>query len=206
MDCLDRTNVVQSVVARKMLHFALIHAKLSDKSIFQLKPFETLPFHLEDVFRDVWTKNADAISMLYTGTGALKTDFTRTGKRSTKGAIQDGRNSIVRYVKGNFYDAYNQNCIDLVLGKYKPKDEEYRRQKINKFFILTFLVLATPVLTKFVLDSLHGNIFEPNVERGGNKLKGLIFYTVVFGLSFVTLFKAIANNPGKFVDLPIIKQ
>lgn len=30
------------------------------------------------------------MSKRYTGVGALKTDFTRTGKRSAKGAVADG--------------------------------------------------------------------------------------------------------------------
>jgi len=35
----------------------------------------------------VWADNADVMSRRYTGTGALKTDFTRTGKRSIRGII-----------------------------------------------------------------------------------------------------------------------
>ena len=35
----------------------------------------------------------------YTGTGALKTDITRTGKRSILGALSDGVNSSKRYVQ-----------------------------------------------------------------------------------------------------------
>ena len=31
----------------------------------------------ERVFKNVWADNADVISKLYSGTGALKTDFTR---------------------------------------------------------------------------------------------------------------------------------
>lgn len=80
MDCLDRTNVVQSVVARKVLHKILNSAGLTDKPASTA--FEKLPEKLEDIFRASWTRNADVISMLYTGTGALKTDFTRTGKRT----------------------------------------------------------------------------------------------------------------------------
>jgi len=40
-------------------------------------PFEKLPEPMEEIFRKNWSMNADAISLLYTGTGALKTDFTR---------------------------------------------------------------------------------------------------------------------------------
>ena len=68
---------------------------------------------LESVFRDIWTNNADAISILYTGTPALKTDFTRTGRRSYKGASSDAFKSFKRYYINNFCDGYNHDCIDL---------------------------------------------------------------------------------------------
>lgn len=45
-------------------------------------PFEMFPSALEEVFRCGWSNNADVMSYLYTGTPALKTDFTRTGKRT----------------------------------------------------------------------------------------------------------------------------
>lgn len=44
-----------------------------------------------------WADNADVISEQYTGTGALKNDFTRTGKRSVKGIATDGLNSMRRF-------------------------------------------------------------------------------------------------------------
>jgi len=44
------------------------------------------------------------MSVLYSGTPALKTDFTRTGKRTMRGAIDDGINSLTRYVLNNFMD------------------------------------------------------------------------------------------------------
>lgn len=75
-----------------------------------MKPttFEKFSGELEPAFRETWTKNADALSILYTGTGALKTDFTRTGKRTKMGALQDGKNSIMRYVLNHFYDGHKQ--------------------------------------------------------------------------------------------------
>ncbi len=58
------------------------------------EPFEKFNELLEEAFRESWTNNADRISILYTGTPALKTDFTRTGKRTFKGAINDGINAV----------------------------------------------------------------------------------------------------------------
>jgi hypothetical protein len=85
-------------------------------------PFEALPKELEETFREIWTNNADRLSLLYSGTGALKTDFTRTGKRSYMGALEDGKRAVTRYFINNFYDTYNQNALDLLLGKVKASD------------------------------------------------------------------------------------
>jgi len=71
-------------------------------------PFAKFPDKLEYAFRNTWTNNADQMSFLYSGTGALKTDFTRTGKRTFPGLLNDGRNSLTRYVINNFFDGYNQ--------------------------------------------------------------------------------------------------
>ena len=56
----------------------------------------------------VWADNGDACSIQYAGTCALKADYTRTGKRSFWGALQDGQNAITRYFRNNFLDGYRQ--------------------------------------------------------------------------------------------------
>ncbi|KAF9971087.1 hypothetical protein BGZ73_006013 [Actinomortierella ambigua] len=110
MDCLDRTNVVQSVVARWVLNRQLrsLGILAYDQQFEAFEEFEVL-------FRNVWADNADVISCAYSGTGALKTDFTRTGTRTKAGALQDLQNSIVRYVKNNFLDGMRQDAYDLFL-------------------------------------------------------------------------------------------
>ena len=60
------------------------------------------------------------MSKLYSGTGALKTDFTRTGKRTMAGAAADGSNSLQRYVLANFKDGRTQDAWDLFLGRFVP--------------------------------------------------------------------------------------
>ena len=66
--------------------------------------------------RMLWADNADAISKLYAGTAALKGDFTRTGKRTKRGALDDGMNSLQRYYLNNFMDADRQEGVDLLVG------------------------------------------------------------------------------------------
>jgi len=63
---------------------------------------------LEFWFKNVWADNGDIISVQYSGTGALKSDFTRTGKRTFMGLLNDGYNSSIRYIKNNFSDGFRQ--------------------------------------------------------------------------------------------------
>jgi hypothetical protein len=117
MDCLDRTNVVQSMIGRFILSRMLVDLGLmrAGESAEEDKAFEFL-------FRNVWADNADVVSKSYSGTGALKTDFTRLGVRTKGGALQDLNNSITRYCLNNFSDGPRQDAFDLFLGTYLPSD------------------------------------------------------------------------------------
>lgn len=122
MDCLDRTNVVQSMLARytlnRMFHDLGILSRDQD--------FKTADPQFEFLFRNIWADNADVVSKSYSGTGALKTDFTRTGNRTKQGALQDLVNSITRYIKNNFLDGPKQDAFDLFLGVHLPSTTSHQ--------------------------------------------------------------------------------
>lgn len=121
MDCLDRTNVVQSILARLVL-FQQMDGQCSkeDKKKFLKSKQLSLPWdQAEACHRALWADNADEISRLYAGTPALKRDFTRTGKRTKMGALDDGMNSLQRYYLNNFLDADRQEGMDLMVGYAK---------------------------------------------------------------------------------------
>jgi hypothetical protein len=120
MDCLDRTNVVQSSLAR-----AALNRQLTDLGVLSRGETFTSDPAFEVLFRKIWADNADVVSTSYSGTGALKTDFTRTGVRTKAGALQDLRNSIMRYAKNNFADGPKQDAFDLFLGAYLPTTSSY---------------------------------------------------------------------------------
>lgn len=124
MDNLDRTNVAQAAIAKWTLERQL-------KELRVIQENDSVD-NYEDLVRDfrestypaeraveptidrhclpmtVWSDHANFISMAYAGTGALKTDFTRTGKRTRKGLLEDGWNSVMRYLKNNFFDGARQ--------------------------------------------------------------------------------------------------
>jgi hypothetical protein len=69
----------------------------------------------------VWADHADAIATAYGGSGALKSDFTRTNKRTQKGLLEDGVKSVTRYLKNTFFDGPKQDSFDLVTGAWIPR-------------------------------------------------------------------------------------
>lgn len=62
IDCLDRTNVVQSAIARAMLSKHLVQLGIA--------PSDT--HELDVAFQSIWADNGDSISRAYTSTSALK--------------------------------------------------------------------------------------------------------------------------------------
>ncbi|KAF8621508.1 hypothetical protein AX15_007740 [Amanita polypyramis BW_CC] len=109
IDCLDRTNVVQSAFARYVLH-----KQLSALAI--VIPGAERKTDIDAAFNNVWANNGDAISRAYAGTSALKGDFTRTGKRDLGGMLNDGMNSLARMYSSTFSDWFCQAVIDYILG------------------------------------------------------------------------------------------
>ena len=56
----------------------------------------------------MWADHADEIATAYGGSAALKSDFTRTNKRTRKGAFDDAVKSTLRYLKNNYFDGTRQ--------------------------------------------------------------------------------------------------
>ena len=94
------------------------------------------------------------MSYLYTGTPALKTDFTRTGKRTYMGAFNDGVNSVTRYYINNFTDGYYVDCFDLLTQRISPEFKMKQRGVLTPIrYQMIFLILSVMVV-KFFLDHL----------------------------------------------------
>jgi len=116
IDCLDRTNVIQSVLARQVLHKVL--NKLGFEDVPSGEVFEVFLHEFESKYKEVWADNGDHLSIAYTGTNAMKGDFTRIGKKTKKGSLIDGKLACQRYYLNGFVDGYHQDCHDLFLGNF----------------------------------------------------------------------------------------
>jgi len=137
------------------------------------EPFAKFAESIEVKFRDIWTDNADFISIMYTGTPALKTDFTRTGKRTKPGEMQDGKHSLIRYYINNFTDGYNHDCLDLATKKLIPSTSAFLSRSpitpMKKAFILIAVMLVTTnwVLKTLLAPQLIEEGYTVPIERQG---------------------------------------
>lgn len=161
---------------------------------------------LEPVFKGVWGNNADAISFLYAGTGALKTDFTRTGKRTQKGAVQDGVNSCIRYVTNNFMDGYRQDVVDLLLGRYtvsRSKSSPFRHERADSESLESLLAkLLGVVVLFFLVESFRSSGQTFVLER----LLTAVFWTLLLCAGVFSLLLKKGNALGqKLVQLPSLR-
>ncbi|KAJ8791960.1 hypothetical protein J1605_004185 [Eschrichtius robustus] len=120
MDCLDRTNVIQSLLARRSLQ-----AQLQRLGVLHVGQ----KLEEQDEFEKIY-KNG------------------RTGKRTQLGLIMDGWNSLIRYYKNNFSDGFRQDSIDLFLGNYSV-DELESHSPLSVPRDLKFLALPIIMVVAF---------------------------------------------------------
>ncbi|KAJ6604278.1 SacI homology domain-containing protein [Mycena vulgaris] len=158
MDNLDRTNVVQAALAKWTLNQQLkaLGILSNDGSI---DAYEAI----SKDFREMWADHADAIANAYGGSGAMKSDFTRTGKRTRKGLMEDGVKSLTRYFKNNFFDGARQDGFDLVTGNWVP-----RKTPSSAMFLVTdprpLITRSMPLVASFSLFMICAGLTLPRTS------------------------------------------
>ena len=97
LDCLDRTNCVQTFIGLEVLSQQLECLEANTKSQTQAR--------FEEVFRQMWVNNGNEISKIYAGTGAIQ-----GGSK-----LMDGARSAARTIQNNLLDASKQEAFDLLV-------------------------------------------------------------------------------------------
>lgn len=192
IDCLDRTNVVQSMLARRGLTHIM-------QKLGILRPGQKVEdqLYFESLFKSVWADNADVISIEYSGTGALKTDFTRTGKRTRWGLVRDGINSLTRYYKNNFADGFRQDSVDLFLGRYMIEDGEGVTRPCPLDVEKGWKYITFPLVLLIAIAMFFANVVTPS-EYTTESLLYLLFWGSMVAVTFATIM----IYGTEFVDYP----
>ncbi|EFO22572.2 endonuclease/Exonuclease/phosphatase [Loa loa] len=95
LDCLDRTNAVQTLIGFQVLVIQLESLEV-DKKYFA---------RFEEHLKDIWQRNGDSCSVIYAGTGALE----------GKSKMKDAKRTLVRAIQNNFLDASKQEAFEFLL-------------------------------------------------------------------------------------------
>ncbi|KAK7571960.1 hypothetical protein V9T40_014432 [Parthenolecanium corni] len=192
IDCLDRTNVVQSMIAWRSLSNILQHFGIISES---REIRGEVSFYR--LFQRVWADHADHISIQYSGTGALKTDYTRTGKRTYVGALRDGYNSLLRYYKNNLKDGFRQDSIDLLLGKYVTREGECVSEVCPLKTSPSWKSIMFQMILLFAIAMFFANTIFP-AEYSTSTCLSIFFWGAMI---FVTM-STIIYYGSEFVDYP----
>ncbi|PSN48304.1 Synaptojanin-1 [Blattella germanica] len=97
LDCLDRTNCVQTFFGLETLAKQL--------HLLQLMEKQQMVSRFEEVFRQMWINNGNEVSKIYAGTGAIQ-----GGSK-----LMDGARSAARTIQNNLLDNSKQEAIDILL-------------------------------------------------------------------------------------------
>ncbi|TKX25203.1 inositol-1,4,5-trisphosphate 5-phosphatase-like protein [Elsinoe australis] len=155
LDCLDRTNVVQTIISQMALEEFIRHrGERRSSADFWLR------------HSTLWADNGDALSKIYAGTGALKSSFTRSGKMSLAGALADVRKSATRLYINNFEDKGRQNTIDMLLGRLMGQAPVHLFDPINDW-VSAELVRRTAEYTKDKSIRILAGTFNLNGKQQG---------------------------------------
>ncbi|KAL3845023.1 hypothetical protein ACJIZ3_002426 [Penstemon smallii] len=196
IDCLDRTNVTQSMIARKMLEF-----QLRRLGVFSAE--ETISTHpnFDESFKILWANHGDDISIQYSGTPALKGDFVRYGQRTVQGILNDGKNALMRYYLNNFCDGTKQDAIDLVQGHYivsVSRSITPTTQKGGIEAITSFPLALSLILTGFFFATM-------SLRRVRHDVWNLLFALVWASMSLV-IAAFVRANGRIFCNRPRLHQ
>ncbi|KAF9023437.1 hypothetical protein BDZ89DRAFT_1069917 [Hymenopellis radicata] len=175
MDNLDRTNVVQGTIAKWTLNKQL-------QSLGIIASGSTIDDYpkLSADFREMWADHADSIAKAYGGSGALKSDFTRTNTRTKKGLLEDGVKSTVRYLKNNYFDGPRQDGFDLVTGTWVP-----RKGPTSSLFLVTdgrpLVTRSMPLVAFFSMFMICAGLTLPRTSEYS------LFYYFLLWITLLTV-------------------
>ena len=151
LDCLDRTNVIQTRISWLVLQKMLYYLNLNVENIFdkEEKFFYLTNNKFKENFKDIWAENGDEISIQYAGTASTITTVTKTGGHNLMGLIQHGIATVSRIYQGSFEDYFKQECIDTFLQKNLAEDfvnpviyNELRKKKEEYTKYMNFFIFV----------------------------------------------------------------
>lgn len=193
LDCLDRTNCVQTFFGLQILNNQLELLNLQDK--------QQIVSRFEEVFRQMWVNNGNEISKIYAGTGAIQ-----GGSK-----LMDGARSAARTIQNNLLDSSKQEAIDVLLLGNTLNSELADRARI----LLEKNMLHAPTNVLREMCKRSGEFMFPQKVRvavgtynvnGGKHFRSVVYKDVslsdwLLDSSEVSSHSLVNQNDGYPVDI-----
>ncbi|KAF5404150.1 Phosphatidylinositol-bisphosphatase [Paragonimus heterotremus] len=103
VDCLDRTNAVQTLVGVQLILPRMLNSLNVD-----IRNQQFIVNRFVDGLRQLWQQNGDQVSRIYAGTGALGSGRSR---------LRDVQRSAVRTIQHSFFDTAKQEAMHTLLNQ-----------------------------------------------------------------------------------------
>ena len=103
LDCLDRTNVIQTKISIKVFEPLLASEGGRAADIGKL-------------MTQIWAYSGDFISKIYAGTNAVLQSLAHQNKQSIFERINQGVTSVKRFIRQNISDEFKQECMMILSG------------------------------------------------------------------------------------------
>ncbi|GAB0096797.1 Synaptojanin-1 [Sergentomyia squamirostris] len=185
LDCLDRTNCVQTFFGLEVLNEQICLLGLADK--------KQMLSRFEEVFKQMWINNGNEVSKIYAGTGAIQ-----GGSK-----LMDGARSAARTIQNNLLDNSKQEAIDILIVGSTLSSELADRARI--LLPPNMLHAPTPVLREMCMR--YSEYVRPRPIRvavgtynvnGGKHFRSVVYKDV--SLSDWLLDSHLLARSGSLVD------
>ncbi|XP_017096781.2 synaptojanin-1 [Drosophila bipectinata] len=196
LDCLDRTNCVQTYLGLDTLGLQLEAMKMGGK--------QQNISRFEEIFRQMWINNGNEVSKIYAGTGAIQ-----GGSK-----LMDGARSAARTIQNNLLDNSKQEAIDVLLVGSTLSSELADRARI----LLPSNMLHAPTTVLRELCRRYTEYVRPRMARvavgtynvnGGKHFRSIVFKDSLadwlLDCHALARSKALVdvNNPSENADHPV---
>ncbi|GMM51534.1 phosphatidylinositol-3,5-bisphosphate 5-phosphatase [Starmerella bacillaris] len=179
VDCLDRTNAAQSVIAKYALGYQLCALGIIDK------PKVEYDTDVIDLLTEMYHDHGDTLALQYGGSNLVNTVETYRRINQWSSHSRDLIESVRRYYTNSFIDAQRQDAINVFLGNYQYVDglnlwdlstDYYLHNKTPKQPKYTFTGKPTKIESdaELVMKRSYQQWYEPrHLIPQGKPVKGL---------------------------------
>lgn len=197
LDCLDRTNCVQTYIGLEILQNQL-------KLLCEEDNYQQFLSRFDEVYKQMWINNGNEISKIYAGTGAIQ-----GGSK-----LMDGARSAARTIQNNLLDNSKQEAIDVfLLGNTLNSDlAEKARMLLPSDTLHASTIILREMCTRFkdytYTENIRVAVGTYNVN-GGKHFRSVVYKDVSLSdwlLDTVRIAKTkslIDSTSSDDVDIPV---